>query len=414
MKRSRSIIFGFGLILLVSVFIGLVWGNYHFAEKNIGGESFFVQWIGLRAIVTDGISPYHNSVSTEIQDSISFQSSFSESIPPRYTSPLYSGIIFFPFALIENKVLAHSLWLSAQILAIFFILLAGLKITGWKPSWHIFLLFSLLTILSYHVLLPWLDGAVSIWATFFLVAAFLSIRNQWNEAGGILLALATIQPQMTILIILYTLIWCISRRNKLLILWFFMTIIALSVIVIFLVPDWIEQYLKIIYNFSDNFPSGNPGVLFRELWPGLGNQLGWLTTVLLGFVLVIEWYLSIKKDFGWFLWVACLTLVISQWIGLPTIPGNFAGLILPLMLVSAMLTERWSNVGQWISVFLALTIFILEWALMYTDLNGPLPGMQLNLLIPLPLILLFSLYWVRWWAVKPKRLLIEELRLGEG
>ena len=51
---------------------------------------------------------------------------------------------------------------------------------------------------------------------------------------------------------------------------------------------------------------------------------------------------------------------------------------------------------------------------MYTDLNGPLPGMQLNLLIPLPLILLFSLYWVRWWAVKPKRLLIEEMRLGEG
>jgi hypothetical protein len=391
-----------------------VWGNYHFAEKDISGGGFFVQWIGLRAIVSDGISPYNDSVSTEIQDSIRFQSSFSESIPPKYTSPLYSGIIFFPYALIENKVLAHSLWLSAQILAIFFILLAGLKITGWKPSWYIFLLFSLITIFSYHVLLPWLDGAVSIWATFFLVAAFLSIRNQWNEAGGILLALATIQPQMTILIILYTLIWCISRRNKLLILWFFMTIIALSVIVIFLVPDWIEQYLKIIYNFSDNFPSSNPGVLFRELWPGLGKQLGWLTTVLLGFVLVIEWYLSIKKDFGWFLWVACLTLVVSQWIGLPTIPGNFAGLILPLMLVSAMLTERWSNLGQWISVLLALMIFIVEWALMYTDLNGPLPGMQLNLLIPLPLILLFSLYWVRWWAIKPKRLLIEEMRLGEG
>jgi hypothetical protein len=39
--------------------------------------------------------------------------------------------------------------------------------------------------------------------------------------------------------------------------------------------------------------------------------------------------------------------------------------------------------------------------------------MQLNLIFPLPLVLLIGLYWVRWWAVKPRRLLIEELRLSE-
>ena len=72
---------------------------------------------------------------------------------------------------------------------------------------------------------------------------------------------------------------------------------------------------------------------------------------------MIEWYLSIKKDFRWFLWVACLTMVISQWIGIPTIPGNFAGLILPLMLVSAMLTERWSNVRAMDICFFSINNF---------------------------------------------------------
>jgi hypothetical protein len=30
------------------------------------------------------------------------------------------------------------------------------------------------------------------------------------------------------------------------------------------------------------------------------------------------------------------------------------------------------------------------------------------------LVLLVGLYWVRWWAVKPRSLLMEELRFGES
>jgi hypothetical protein len=199
-----------------------------------------------------------------------------------------------------------------------------------------------------------------------------------------------------------------------LILWFLITIIALSLMVFFLDPDWIGQYFKIIYNFSENFTQSNPGRLFISLWPGLGKQLGWLFTYTLGLVLLIEWYLSLRKDFRWFLWVACLTITISQWIGLPAIPGNLIGLILPLILIAAMLSERWPTGGQWISVLLAFLLFIWEWILLFMDINSPQPWMQLNMLIPLPLTILIGLYWVRWWAIKPKRLLIEELRLSEG
>ena len=158
---------------------------------------------------------------------------------------------------------------------------------------------------------------------------------------------------------------------------------------------------------------GNPGVLFTGLWPGLGKQLGWMLTGILVVMLITEWFFAIRKDFRWFLWTACLTMVISQWIGIPTIPANFTGLILPLILVSAMLTEHWSHGGQWISVLLAFIIFVWEWAVLYNDLNSPQPGLQLILLFPLPLILFIGLYWVRWWAIKPRQLRMEELRLGE-
>jgi hypothetical protein len=413
LNRSRSLDLVIILIILIGFVIGLVWGIYHFADKNIGGEGFLVQWIGVRSLVTSGNSPYSDLVTAQIRETVKYQNNFVPGNPPRFTSPLYSGLVVFPFALIDNKVLAHTLWLTTQLIAIFIILIIGLKITAWKPAWYIFLMFSVLTTFSYHVFIPWLDGGLSIWAALFMVGAFLSIHNHRNEVGGILLALAAIQPQMTILVIVFTLIWGASKGNKLLIVWFFITIISLSIIVTFLVPGWIQQYLKIIFNFSQNFPLGNPGMLFRELWPGLGKQLGWMLTAVLIIIIIIEWYFARRKDFHWFLWTACLTMVISQWIGIPTIPGNFAGLILPLILISAMLTERWPQGGQWIGVFLALILFVWEWAILINDLNSSHPSMQLNLLIPLPLILFISLYWVRWWAIKPKRLLIEELRLGE-
>jgi hypothetical protein len=79
-----------------------------------------------------------------------------------------------------------------------------------------------------------------------------------------------------------------------------------------------------------------------------------------------------------------------------------------------MFMERWPRGGQWVAVLMAVILFIWEWAMYYLDLTGNQPGMQLNLLIPLPLILLIGLYWVRWWVIKPRRMLIEELKLNES
>ena len=154
-------------------------------------------------------------------------------------------------------------------------------------------------------------------------------------------------------------------------------------------------------------------MLFKNMWPGVGKQLGWVITFLSAIVLIVEWILALKKDFRWFLWTACLTLVISQWIGLPIVIGNYIFLILPLILVSAMLSERWPRGGQWIAIMITAVVFVWEWLIFVRSFYNSQPAMQLNLIVPLPIILFFGLYWVRWWAIKPDRLFMEELRLGE-
>jgi hypothetical protein len=393
--------------------MGLLWGNFKFAEINFSGEGYLIQWIGIRSLVTGVNSPYSDLVSSQIQESIGDQDNFLVENPTSYTSPLYSAIVVLPFALIKDNNLSRAIWLTMQLISIFIILLVAMKITDWRPSWYIFLIFSLLITFSYHVFIPWLDGGLAIWAALFLALAFLAIRNNRNEVGGVLLALSAIEPQMTILIIVFTLIYVVSKRKYIILIWFCVALISLSIVFYFLVPGWIFQYLRVIYHFSEYFPSASLGMLFKNLWPGIGKQLGWAIAFLSTLVLIVEWYLSIKKDFRWFLWTACLTLVIGQWIGLPIVIGNYIFLILPVILVSAMLSERWPRGGPWIALLITAVVFFMEWFIFINSFNKSQPGLHLNLIIPLPIILFFGLYWVRWWAIKPKRLYIEELRLGE-
>ena len=129
-------------------------------------------------------SPYSDPVTTQIQETIKFEHSFAQGNPPRYTAPFYSAILVFPFTVIENRTMAHAMWLTAQLVAVFLSLLIGLKITSWKPPLYIFLIFSLFTIFSYHVIIPWLDGSLAIWASLFVALALLAIRNDWNEVGA--------------------------------------------------------------------------------------------------------------------------------------------------------------------------------------------------------------------------------------
>jgi hypothetical protein len=86
-RSLASILVVFSFIILL---VGLAWGNFNFSKNNIAGEGFFVQWIGIRSLVTSGNSPYSDLVTSQIQDMVQRETSFAPGNPPRYTSPIYS------------------------------------------------------------------------------------------------------------------------------------------------------------------------------------------------------------------------------------------------------------------------------------------------------------------------------------
>lgn len=399
------------IILLLAGAAALTWANFRYAEQNPGGNDFLVHWVGARALIIDGLSPYSEEVAVEIQTRAYGRPAKPDEHQLRVAYPLYAVLVFAPYALISDFNMARALWMTTLEVALIALAFLSLRLTRWKiPLWFLpfFLLFS---IFWYHGLRPLINGNAIVLVALMITGAFLALRSKRDELVGILLAFSTIKPHVVLVIILFVFIWCSSHRRFRPLFWMAATLVLLSALAALFVPDWPLQNLREILLYSSYNPPGTLGAALVTWVPGVGRQVGWVVSAFLVLLLIVEWSQAWRKEFRWFLWTACLTLTASQWIGIQTDPGNFILLYLPLVLVFATWEERSGPRGRPVTWVLMLLLLIGPWTLFlrtvsYTDQPIQSPAMFL----PLPGFLLIGLYWVRWWALRPSPLLVEELR----
>ncbi len=401
-------------ILIIGVLVLVTWANYDFAQQNTGGNDFLVHWVGTRALFVDGLSPYSDAVAERIQTLAYGRPALPGEHELRVAYPMYSALVFLPFALISDYELARALWMTTLEAALIGLAFLSLKLTRWKMSIWLLPFLLIFSIFWYHSLRPLVNGNAVILVALALVAAFAALKTGRDELAGVLLAFSTIKPHLVILPIIFILIWTISFGRWRTLGWMLISLVLLSISAALFVPDWPLQNLREILAYSSYNPPGTPGAAFETWLPAAGRRLGWALSALMGLILVTEWVSVRRREFRWFLWVGCLTLVISQWIGIQTDPGNFILLFFPLVLVFSIWVERWGRAGSVLTSITLFLLFIVPWVIfLQTVTYGNQPLQHPILFFPLPLFLLITLYWVRWWAIKPRRLLVEELRAYE-
>ena len=397
---------------MILVLVGLTWANYQFAVQNPGGNDFIPRWLGTRLFLMEGLSPYSDEVSQQIQEMIFGRSAMSGEDKSLFVYPFYAVYIFSPYALIPEYNMARAVWMTTLEISVIAIAIASVSLSRWRIHPVMLGLLLIFSVLWYHSIRPLINGNAAILIALFIVGAFLAIRSELDGLAGFLLALSTIKPQMVVLLIPFILIWAISQKRWILI-WSTLGGIGLLIASTSLfIPDWVMQNLRQIFSYPDYTLPGTPGAILQEWIPGVGKQLGWFLTIFLGGLLIWEWRAAWEKDFQWFFWTACLTLVITNLVGIRTATANYIALFPALILIFASWDEHWGVFGKVLVVFSFLLLFFGLWWLFLVTLDELYnQATQSSIMFfPLPLLLLIGLYWIRWWVLRPEKPWMDQLR----
>ncbi len=403
-KRSNSAwAFGIGLVVGLGLLGLLTWGNLNYVKQNPGGNDFLVHWMGTRSFLVDGISPYSDQTAIKIQ-------TFAYGAPAqkgqhelRVAYPLYSIILFFPFALFSDFSTARAVWMTVLEVGLVALSILSIRLANWKANLVTLAVFMLFSLVWYNAVRPLINGNAVILVALMLVGALLAIRGGADELAGVLLAFSTIKPQVVLVFLVFIVFWAIFNRRWKLVAWLVGTVIILSAVAAFLLPDWIVQNIREVLRYPGYNPPGTPGAALATWFPAMGERLGLGITAIILIILIFQWIIGRNEDGRGFIWIACLTLVASQWVGIQTDPGNFIVVFPAIPFIFALVEERYRRSGWVISIILMLIITVGLWYvfLRTVDYSGGQPQQSPVMFFPLPALLFILLYWVRWWAFHP-------------
>ena len=251
-------------ILLAS---GMVWHYFKFflpqvtarqhTQSSMGqrpylGIDLYQCWIGARELFQSRVSPYSDEVTRQTQTEL-YGRPIDHARPGdpkdehRFPYPLYMVFLIAPFATspFESvRVGAMVVWI---ILA-----LAGFRLwtKSFAPDWHRgwLLIGQILVLSSYPALEAIFAEQLAMLVAFLMAAAILAIRRDDLRFAGVLLAIATIKPQLVLLLGIYLFLWVLadwSRRRRLL----YGAAAMLTLLLIaaeITLPDWSLQWFHTI------------------------------------------------------------------------------------------------------------------------------------------------------------------------
>lgn len=395
------------LILVLLTLIGLTWVNYRFSVKYPGGNDFLARWNGAHEWLIHGNNPYTDQVSESAQKMIYGRladPSKGEDIA-HFVYPLYSMIFFAPFALVDYT-LARALWMTLLELVLIALTLIGLRLTDLKlrPIGLIgILVFSLLWYCAIRTIIL---GQFSGINAFFIILAILFIKNSKDKLAGVMLALSTSKPQMSYLLIIFIVIWAIRSSRH----WIWISLVITMAILIgggwVFLPGWPIDWLRQMLNYpgyTDRI--GSIVSILGSITPGIQDRLTLGLLVAFYGYMVFEWLRTRGNDIPAFLWTAYVTLVITNFVAYRTATPHYVALIPPLLLITKVLVDRWGKAGKWLNAIIYLLFSFGLWALFLVTLKGN--EEQAVMYLPVPIILLIGLWWIRWWAVRPPTRLIQ-------
>lgn len=385
-----------GFFVLAAIAGGLLWANINFVRSTPGGGDFYVLWQGTRNFSVEGSLPY-NDLTRQVDDYVYGFNPTSREPLRLFSLPLYLVLFYIPFALIQDPLLARAVWMVFLEFELLGLVLLTFQLIRWRPAWPYLIILYLFGVFWAPAVSSLFAGTLIIFQAVLLFGAIRAIEFHADEIAGALMSLAWFNIEIMALPILLVMFWGLTNRRWRITAGFLMGTLLLIGLSVLFNTQWIFPYLSAIVGNWQNNPYPSTYSLLEGWLPGVGIRLAQVLTVVVAFILLMEWRAVRGKDMRWLVWTVSFTAALTPLLGVPFSPQWLVLSLPALLVVLSIMDQRWGPFGRWSAVALFMVVFFGLWrAFLVNDKTA--------FIFLFPMLLIFLLYWVRWWAVSAPRL----------
>jgi len=381
------------MLLLVLAIVNVVATHDLLTTRYPGANDFYSRWAGARAFWTQGLSPYSEEASIQIETGIYGRRARSDEDPGPFVYPFYTVFLIAPLAFMPYEW-AAALWLTILQFALVAGALGSMRLAGWRPKTAWLAGVIVWAVLFYPSARAIILGQFAVVVFVFAVMALLALRGRRDLLAGACLALATIKPQMVFLFVPFVLLWAAARRRWRVLIGAVGAAIVLAGASFILEPTWLSDFVRQVSRYPSYTAVGSPvWIVTRYYLPALGQPAEIILSLALLAWALAAWPRALRRpDWPIFLGAVSVTLVATHLIAVRTATTNYVILFIPIMQILATLERRWPRRGPWLVAGVELIWLLGLWILFAVTLEGRFEH-PINFL-PLPIAL--ALTWAGW------------------
>ena len=323
-------------------------------------SDLYPRWLGARELLLRGRDPYSADITREIQAGY-----YGRPLDPsrdedpkdeqRFAYPVYVVFILaptigLPFGVVQESFFWIFLCITVAMVPLW------LQVLGWRPLWLTQVSLILLAVGSPAVAQALKLRQLSLLVAGLIIAALVAIARNHLSAAGILIAMATIKPQLVWLLVVWLALWTASdwkRRSRLA--WsFLMTMIVLEAASEMWLSNWIPRFWQAIHDYQRY--TGAASVIDKMISPSVGVAFSLLSLVIAGMVFWNE--RRQEGDSRAFAWVAGMALAVTVLVAPTFAPYNQILLLPGILLLARDWREirRRSRAGRLLIILTAVAV----------------------------------------------------------
>lgn len=401
MATTRSKVIG--IVLLVVAAVGYTWATWrYFTQPVPGGNDFLANLSPWEAYLKHDINPYSDDAARLTQQAIRGRPALPHEDQNRLVYPFYSILLHGPFVWIDYS-LARAIFMTLLQAAVILGVLLTVKLFAWNPPPLILGVTIAWALLYYPEARSVILGQSTPIGFLSLAGTLYLLRMKRDMQAGALLVLTTFKPTLVFLVGPFLLLWGVVRSRWRFVAGFGITLAALSLGSMIMLPTWIQDWARQIGRYPAYTVTYGPiWLISHRYFPWMGSTGELTLTALLVIGLLASWWLAFRKEgANQFYWALGVTLVISNLVIPRTATPNYVLMLLPVIWMFAAV-DRLGRIGR-IGVLAMMSVTLVgHWWLHFASVIGN--EEQAVVFLPMPLGLGFALVIGRAFLLRDARL----------